>query len=474
MVFSSLLFLYIFLPICLIIYYAVPTIRLKNTVLLIMSLVFYAWGEPKWIVLMIAGTAVHYFGGILISRTKNKKIKKAVLGVCIAISLALLAIFKYYNFFITEFNSLFNSSISTLKLTLPIGISFYTFQTITYTVDVYRNRAKAQTSFFKLLLYVCMFPQLIAGPIVKYVDIEKAFDHRTIKFSDISDGIVRFIIGLFKKAVLANFFGKAVSDFLEGDLWTSAKAGVWVGVIFYAFQIYFDFSAYSDMAIGLGKMLGFKFPENFKYPYVAADINDFWKRWHISLTTFFREYLYIPLGGNRKNHVFNLFLVWLLTGLWHGSAVNFILWGLYYFVFIAMETFFFDKFRKRRSFLFKQTIGRVYTLFVVLIGWVFFYFDDMVRLKTALTIMFTNISSNSLIDVSTYLQGRIFLILIAVIACTPIPKMILEKTQKAMAKTDIGKIVSDIAIGIFSLILMILSTACLVGTTYNPFLYFRF
>ena len=474
MVFSSLLFLYIFLPICLITYYAVPTIKLKNTVLLILSLVFYAWGEPKWIILMIGGTAVHYFGGILISKTKNIIVKKAVLGICIAISLALLAIFKYYNFFISEFNSVFNSSVSTLKLTLPIGISFYTFQTITYTVDVYRDRAKAQTSFFKLLLYVCMFPQLIAGPIVKYVDIEKALDNRTINFSDISDGIVRFVIGLFKKAVLANFFGKAVSDFLEGDLWASAKSGVWVGIIFYAFQIYFDFSAYSDMAIGLGKMLGFKFPENFKYPYIATDINEFWKRWHISLTTFFREYLYIPLGGNRKNHVFNLFFVWLLTGLWHGAAVNFILWGLYYFVFIAFETFFFDKFRQKRSLIFKQTIGRVYTLFVVLIGWVFFYFDDMIRLKTALILMFTNTNASSLTDVSTYLQGRIFLILIAVVACTPIPKMLSKKLQNILGKTEKGKIVSDVALGVFSLSLFVLSTASLVGTTYNPFLYFRF
>ena len=474
MVFSSLLFLYIFLPICLIFYYAVPTIKLKNMVLLIMSLVFYAWGEPKWIILMIGGTAVHYIGGILISKAKNQNLKKAVLGTCIAISLGLLAVFKYYNFFISEFNSIFNSSVSTLKLTLPIGISFYTFQTITYTVDVYRNRAKAQTSFFKLLLYVCMFPQLIAGPIVKYVDIEKSLDNRTIEFSEVADGIVRFIIGLFKKAVLANFFGKAVSDFLDGDLWTSAKAGVWIGIIFYAFQIYFDFSAYSDMAIGLGKMLGFKFPENFNYPYISADINEFWKRWHISLTTFFREYLYIPLGGNRKNHVFNLFLVWLLTGLWHGAAVNFILWGLYYFVFIAMETFFFDEFMQKRSFIFKQTIGRVYTLFVVLIGWVFFYFDNMIRLKTALILMFTNTNASSLTDIPTYLQGRIFLILIAVVACTPILKTLFTKIQKALKKTNRGKMVSDVALAVFSFSLFIISTACLVGTTYNPFLYFRF
>ncbi|MDO5014923.1 MAG: MBOAT family O-acyltransferase [Clostridia bacterium] len=439
-----------------------------------MSLIFYAWGEPKWIILMVGGTLVHYIGGLLIARTKKKSFAKIILAFCIFISLGLLAVFKYYNFFIGEFNSIFNSSISSLRLTLPIGISFYTFQTITYTVDVYRKKAEPQKSFLKLLLYVCMFPQLIAGPIVKYVDVEKALDNREINLAKFSDGLIRFSIGLFKKAVLANFFGKTVSEFLDGDLFASGSAGIWIGLIAYAFQIYFDFSAYSDMAIGLGKILGFDFPENFNYPYEATSINEFWKKWHISLTTFFREYLYIPLGGNRKHHVFNLFIVWLLTGLWHGAATNFILWGLYYFVFISLEKFFFSDIFKKVPGMINHTIGRFYTLFVVLMGWLLFYFEDMSKLKTALWLMFNQKESTVFLDPSGYILGRIFLIILAVFACTRIPANIAKYSKNIFKKNKVLKMTNDVLNFVFVFALLFISTACLVGTTYNPFLYFRF
>ena len=340
MVFSSLTFIYLFLPICFILYYSAKTIEVKNYVLLAMSLLFYAWGEPKWIIVMIISSFVEYCGGLLIDKYKDTWKAKIALGVSVSISLLFLIIFKYFDFFATTSNSLFNTEIGILGLGLPIGISFYTFQTITYTVDVYRGRAGVQKSFADLLLYVSMFPQLIAGPIVRYVDIDEQIRNRSVNIKDASYGVTRFLIGLAKKALLANFAGQIVKDFLTGDLNKISVVGAWIGIISYAFQIYFDFSGYSDMAIGLGHMFGFKYVENFNYPYISKSISEFWKRWHISLTTFFREYVYIPLGGNRKHHVFNLLIVWFLTGMWHGASWNFILWGLYYFVFIVIERLF--------------------------------------------------------------------------------------------------------------------------------------
>ena len=474
MVFSSLVFIYIFLVVTLILYFfAARSIQQKNVVLLIMSLFFYAWGEPKWIILMLISTAVEYFGAIIVEQYKeeNKAIAKAALGVSVFVALLFLFIFKYFDFFSFNFSQIFGTNLRVLGLTLPIGISFYTFQTITYIVDVYRGKAEVQRSYFRLLLYVSMFPQLIAGPIVKYVDVEKQLTNRTYNGRKAGEGVYRFLIGLTKKAIFANIAGEIASQFLDGDLAELSVVGAWIGILSYTFQIYFDFSAYSDMAIGLGKIFGFDYPENFNYPYIARSISDFWKRWHISLTTFFREYLYIPLGGNRKHHVLNLLIVWTFTGFWHGASWNFILWGLYFYVLIVLERLFLGNFLERIPAVF----GHIYTLLMVVIGWVFFYFDDMSRLKSFFWIMF-GINGNPFLgvtDKSVFVNHIPFFIL-ALIAVTPVSQLIKKYFIKLAEKSKSTGLICDASLIVSAIFLWFIDTAALVGSTYNPFLYFRF
>lgn len=471
MVFSSLIFIYIFLPICLILYFATKSIQQKNVVLLVLSLVFYAWGEPKWIVLMVISTFVEFIGAKLIDRHRDTWIAKAALATSVTIALSFLFIFKYFDFFTFNFNKFFGTDVGLLGLTLPIGISFYTFQTVTYIADVYRNKVPVQESFAKLLLYVSMFPQLIAGPIVKYIDVQKQIDDRVFNVRKAGDGIIRFLVGLTKKAVFANIAGEMATRFLDSDLTALSVFGAWLGILAYTLQIYFDFSAYSDMAIGLGKIFGFDYPENFNYPYIARSVTDFWKRWHMTLTTFFREYLYIPLGGNRKHHVLNLFLVWAFTGLWHGASWNFILWGLYYYVLLVCEKLFIGRLLEKTPRFFEH----LYTLLMVVIGWVFFYFDDIDRLKTFFKLLI-GIGDNPFINVTdgAIFTNHILFLIAAIIAVTPVSQKIKSVFADFVEKNKATGIIGSTSLVVYAVLLLLINTAAIVGSSYNPFLYFRF
>ncbi len=470
MLFSSIPFLYYFLPAVFILYFIAPN-KLKNAVLLLSSLVFYAWGEPKYVFLMLASITSGYIFGLLIEKSRSDRKKaKLFLAGSVAISLGLLLYFKYADFFIGNFNAATGLSVPLLRLSLPVGISFYTFQLISYAADVYRG-LPAQRNPISFGAYIAMFPQLIAGPIVKYVDIEAQLRERTFDAAKAGSGIFRFLTGLFKKAVIANIAGELATKFLDGNLSTVSVLGAWIGIFSYALQIYFDFSAYSDMAIGLGKMFGFDYMENFNYPYIADSVNDFWKRWHISLTTFFREYLYIPLGGNRKHQVLNLLIVWAFTGLWHGASWNFILWGLYYYVLIVLEKLFLGNLLEKIP----KVFSHIYTLFVVLIGWVFFYFDDLSKLRTFFKVMF-GANGNLLSSPAdlTILKNHILFFIFAIIACMPVARLIKEKVEKFANKNFMSSLINDYSVVIASVFLLILDTAAVVGSTYNPFLYFRF
>lgn len=471
LVFSSLTFLYIFLPVCLIVYSACRGTKAKNIVLLIASLLFYAYGEPKWIIIMLVTVTVDFFAGEIIDQFRGRTLAKVVMIAATAITLGLLAVFKYGNFFIESVNAAFHSEVGLLALTLPIGISFYTFQALTYVIDVYRGDTRVQHEYYKLLLYVSLFPQLIAGPIVRYVDVENELNMRTVTINDFSAGVIRFSAGLFKKAVFANIAGKLCAKLLVGDLSSVSTVGMWMGIIAFAFQIYFDFSAYSDMAIGLGRMLGFKFLENFNYPYIACSIQDFWRRWHISLSTFFRDYLYIPLGGNRRHFAFNMLIVWALTGFWHGASWNYLLWGLYYFVFLMIEKLFLGKILKKIPKLF----GWLYSMLVVVVGWAFFYFEDLSKLKYALSVMFGIVGRSAVNDTEeVLLLNYLPFIIIAVIACMPVSKYVKKALNGFCVKSKKMCVVSDVLSAVFVMFNMLISTAALVGSSYNPFLYFRF
>ncbi len=471
MVFSSLIFLCIFLPVVLALYHLCKNIHLKNAILLIASLVFYAWGEPKWIVVMIATTVIDYIAGLLISRCKEKSVtSKILLAISVIITLGFLIVFKYLNFFTLNLSKILPFDFKATNLTLPIGISFYTFQALSYVVDVYRGDVKVQKNYFKLLLYVCMFPQLIAGPIVRYVDISNEISNRHVTVHDFSDGVTRFSVGLAKKAVLANLTGALATEFLSSSALPNITVlGSWIGIIAYTFQIYFDFSGYSDMAIGMGKMLGFNFNENFNYPYTAVSVTDFWRRWHISLSSFFRDYVYIPLGGNRKYHLRNMFIVWVLTGFWHGASWNFVLWGFYYFLVLAFEKFVIGKFLQKLP----KFIGRIYSLFFVIIGWVFFYFEDMKSIGIMLKSMFGFAPSASSGTDVTLLTNNMFLLIISFVAVIPVAKLA-KSARTKLVKSANGIIFNGVITFLFQAFLIITSIACLVGSTYNPFLYFRF
>lgn len=470
MVFSSLVFLFIFFPLTLFFYFVVKNDKLKNIVLVIASLIFYSWGEPVWVCLLIFSSVLDYTVSLGIEKYRGQKITKLFIALSVVINLGLLMAFKYSGFFISTINSVFNIALRVPAFSLPIGISFYTFQTMSYSLDVYKGEVKAQKSFIDFLMFVSLFPQLIAGPIVRYSDIDTQIAHRTITVEKFADGMTRFMAGLGKKVLIANYAGSLASSLLE-NVESAAVLSVWVGVLLYAFQIYFDFSGYSDMAIGLGHMFGFDYPENFIYPYISTSITDFWRRWHITLSTFFRDYVYIPLGGNRvklPRQIFNLFIVWTLTGLWHGASWNFVIWGLYYFVFLCLEKFVLKNILDKTP----KVIRWIYSMFVVLIGWMIFYFEDFSAMKTAFSVAF-GASGNALSDpvMSAMIVNNIPFIIIAAIACVPVAKLVKSGIDKLQKRSPVARPIFNT---VFNVVMLVLCVASLAGSTYNPFLYFRF
>ena len=463
--------MYLFLPICLLLYFILHGIKARNYLLLVMSLLFYAWGEPKWIILMIVTTLIDYGAGLLVDQYRGQKLAKWALAGSVVITLSFLAVFKYLGFFNQNLNQIFGAELPTQIFNLPIGISFYTFQAITYVVDVYRGKAQVQRSYANLLLYVALFPQLIAGPIVRYTDIAAQLENREMTLPGFSKGITRFVTGLGKKVLLANIAGQVATSLIGGDLSKASVLGAWLGIFAYTFQIYFDFSGYSDMAIGLGHMFGFTYVENFNYPYISKSITEFWRRWHISLSTFFRDYVYIPLGGNRRHQLRNMFIVWALTGLWHGASWTFVLWGLYYFVFLAIEKLFLGKFLEKLP----AVVGHAYALFIIVVGWVFFYFDDVSRLGQMLKLMFGFSGQAGVLPTDTVLlKNHLVFFLVAIIACIPVSKLVKALLIRFSRKGPVQESLAGAAGILYDVALLFFSTAALVGASYNPFLYFRF
>lgn len=466
MVFSSTIFLCVYLPLVLLGYYICPK-KGRNLFLLIVSLVFYAWGEPKYVFLMIFSILVNYIFGRLMDKNRGRqKRMKLLLVLSVVIDLGLLSVFKYTDFVITNINAIFGANFDLLNIALPIGISFYTFQAMSYTIDVYRDDVRVQKNLIDFGMYITMFPQLIAGPIVRYADVQDQLADRSVTTVDFSEGVMRFVVGLGKKVLLANQMGAVWSDIyaLGGDVSTLMA---WTGAIAYTFQIYFDFSGYSDMAIGLGRMFGFKFPENFRYPYQSVSITDFWRRWHITLSTWFKEYLYIPLGGNRRGlarQALNLLIVWSLTGFWHGAGWNFVMWGLYYFVILFIEKLFLLKALDKLPKFFRH----VYALLLIIIGWVIFASDDVSVLLPFLGSMFGANGAVGGMDVYTLLTKAVLLI-ICCIASTELPKKLFLSATGAMNEKAAFTLKSVLTIA-----LLALSMILLIGDSYNPFLYFRF
>lgn len=466
MVFSSTIFLCVYLPLVLLGYYICPK-KGRNLFLLIASLVFYAWGEPKYVFLMIFSILVNYiFGRLMDKHRENKKRLKLMLVLSVVIDIGLLSVFKYTDFIITNVNAIFGANFDLLNIALPIGISFYTFQAMSYTIDVYRDDVRVQKNLIDFGMYITMFPQLIAGPIVRYADVQDQLADRSVTTADFSEGVMRFVVGLGKKVLLANQMGAVWSEIyaLGGDV---SALMAWTGAIAYTFQIYFDFSGYSDMAIGLGRMFGFKFPENFRYPYQSVSITDFWRRWHITLSTWFKEYLYIPLGGNRRGlarQALNLLIVWSLTGFWHGAGWNFVLWGLYYFVILFIEKLFLLKALDKLPKFFRH----VYALLLIIIGWVIFASDDVSVLLPFLGSMFGANGAIGGMDVYTLLT-KAALLVICCIASTELPKKLFLSAAGAMNEKAAFTLKSVLTIA-----LLALSMILLIGDSYNPFLYFRF
>ena len=466
MLFSSIPFLYYFLPCVLLLYFFTPK-RLKNAVLLLASLIFYAWGEPLYVLLMAVSIASGYILGLLIERFRNKTLGKLFLILSAAISLGLLGYFKYADFFIANFNAVFGLSVPLLRIALPIGISFYTFQLLSYTIDVYRGTVAAQRNFITLAAYIAMFPQLIAGPIVRYSDVAAQLSNRTHSFEKIALGIRRFILGLAKKILIANALGELCDIFrASGD---KSVLFYWLYAIAFTLHIYFDFSGYSDMAIGLGKLFGFDFPENFRYPYISASITEFWRRWHISLGSWFRDYVYIPLGGNRvgkANWLRNILVVWLLTGFWHGAAWNFIVWGLLFAALLVVEKLWLHK-SLQKTKLFKH----IYVLFFVILSFVIFNAADMTQALSDLGAMF---GAGRLPLYSAewiyYLHSYCLILVIAVVGATPLPQRLIAAVRRS--KTG-DKLICIAEPPVLAALLLIM-TAYLVDGSFNPFLYFRF
>jgi len=461
MVFSSITFLFYFLPIVLAIYYLVPN-KFKNTILLLSSLLFYFYGEPKYIVIMITSILVAYIFGILID--KYRKYSKIFLILSIAICVGILIYFKYTNFIIQNINLWLKNKIDFIYVVLPIGISFYTFQLISYTIDVYRKQAKVQKNILKLGMYISLFPQLIAGPIVRYTTIEEQIEKRDYSFAKFALGVRRFIVGLGKKVLIANVLGELASIFLASN--DASTLFYWLYAIAAMLQIYFDFSGYSDMAIGLGKMFGFDFLENFNYPYIATSITDFWRRWHISLSSWFRDYIYIPLGGNRVSKVKwirNILVVWMLTGLWHGAAWNFIIWGTYFGILLMIEKLVIGKYLEKIP----KIMSRIYVLLIVMISFIIFNGEGVADILQKLGGLF-GITSTKFATAESiyYLKSYFIVLIIGIIGSTPMLTNFFKKAK--MQK------IANAVEPVFLMAILLVSTSYIIDSTFNPFLYFRF
>lgn len=478
MLFSSTTFLFVFLPVILAVYFLCPK-KGRNIVLLVGSLFFYAWGEPRFVPVMIGTILGNYCLALICASCKEKGkpagAKAAMVG-SVVFSIGILAFFKYSNFFLSNLNGtigkLAGFSVPLLDIALPLGISFYTFQTLSYTLDVYRGEVKPQKNLLHLATYVCLFPQLIAGPIVRYQTVAEELEHRRETVDDFSQGVRRFVVGLGKKVLLANTAGSVftmIGEMAESQITVGLT---WMSAIAFSFQIYFDFSGYSDMAIGLGKMFGFHFLENFNYPYISKSITEFWRRWHMSLSSWFRDYIYIPLGGNQKGTVrtfVNLFIVWLLTGFWHGAAWNFILWGLYFYVILMIEKIGLKKLLEKAP----SWIQHVYTLFFVNLSWVIFSYDDIHTLGVVMKRMF-GFGEIPVWNSSTtyYVLGYLLIFLIMALGSTPAPKKLAERLgERVLAKRAYLTVVMEV---LFMVIVLLLATASLASDAFNPFLYFRF
>ena len=467
MVFSDLFFLFIFIPAFAACYMAAKAAdkhifesgnTIRNAVLILFSLIFYAWGEPVYLFLMIGAVAANYFAGRQIANADPRNRKTALIAG-ISCNILILGIFKYAGFVAQSFNAI-GIPMPVPEIRLPIGISFYIFQSISYLVDVYRKDAQPQQKFYNLLLYISMFPQLIAGPIVRYNTIAKEINERSASIDDISEGIFRFLVGLGKKVIIANQLG-SISDQLLGDNLGSTTAGAWLGLLAFSLQIYFDFSGYSDMAIGMGRCMGFHFNENFNHPYTCSSVTDFWRKWHISLGQFFRDYVYIPMGGNRQHQWLNIFCVWFLTGMWHGASWNFILWGLYFGIILVVEKLWLLKPIQRIP-----ALGHLYSLIAVYIGWGIFYFDDFGTMQTFFKTFFHGMGEWSGFEVKQAITGNLWLWIVALILCMPVRTMAEERIQDPKIKYAIRTALS--------LVIILLSVSLLVGATNNAFLYFRF
>lgn len=468
MVFSSLIFIFIFLPLVLVSYYIAPR-RLRNTVILLASLLFYAWGEPTYIILIIISILINYLGALLIRvHIKNKDKSKFIFITLLLIDISILFFFKYYGFAIECLGSIIGLDLKVKSISLPLGISFYTFQQISYIADIYMQKIKPQRNLIDFATYITMFPQLIAGPIVKYDDIHKQLANRKESIDKFGEGVQRFIIGLGKKVILANNIGVIWTQVKEVNLNDLSVVLAWIGIIAFTLQIYFDFSGYSDMAIGLAKMFGFDFLENFDYPYISKSITEFWRRWHMSLGGWFREYIYIPLGGNKKGtliQVRNLFIVWFTTGLWHGASTNFVVWGLYFGVVLFIEKIYLKDLLKKVPSIFSH----IYTLIIVMIGWVIFDMNTLTDSGHYIKIMF-GFGNNIFIDnLAKYILTNNFIILLIGLICsTKLIKIYMNKIKSTFRENDVFLITA------INLLILIISTAYLVGASYNPFLYFRF
>lgn len=464
MLFSSIPFLFYFLPCVLILYFAVPR-GYRNSVLLLSSLFFYAWGEPKYLIFMLVSITQGYFFGLLIEKYQGQRRSKVYLTVSVLFSLALLGYCKYVDFFIGNFNAITGMSLPFLEIALPIGISFYTFQILSYAVDVYRKDVPAQKNFISLAAYIAMFPQLIAGPIVRYSDIAKELDSRTHSLDDIAYGIRRFVFGLSKKILIANLLGELVEIFKASG--EKSVAFFWLYAVAYTLHIYFDFSGYSDMAIGLGRIFGFHFPENFNYPYISGSITEFWRRWHISLGTWFRDYLYIPMGGNRVSRsrwFFNIFVVWMATGLWHGATWNFVLWGVFFAILLMIEKIGLLSILKKM-----KVLNHIYVLFFVIINFVIFDASSLGGIFSYFKAMFgCSRYPWMTFESMYYLKSYAVILVIAILGATPLPKLIVGWIERK------NKTVIQIAEPIFLVALLTVCTAFLIDGSFNPFLYFRF
>ncbi len=468
MLFSSIPFLYYFLP-CVLILYAIAPKKLKNFVLMLTSLVFYGWGEPKYVLLMVATIGIGYVSGLIIEKfvDTRPKLAKTALIITVLIDLGFLGYFKYANFFVENFVLLTGLDIKLLNIALPIGISFYTFQILSYSVDVYRKQVPAQKNPINLAAYITMFPQLIAGPIVRYSDIAEQLRSRTHSFEKTAYGIRRFIVGLSKKILLANILGEVCDAFKASD--DKSVLFFWLYAVCYMLHVYFDFSGYSDMAIGLGSMFGFRFMENFNYPYISASVTEFWRRWHMSLGTWFRDYVYIPLGGNRcskARHCFNIFVVWMLTGFWHGADWPFIVWGIYFAVLLMIEKFFLLRHLKKR-----KVLNHIYVLLLVLFSFVIFNAADMKEAVQYLGGLF-GIGGYSLVSDSFfwYLREYAVVLVVGIVGATPFIRNACVKLQENEKTVRVMNVLEPIVL----VVLLALVTAYLVDGSYNPFLYFRF